>query len=68
MSKFLKLAGLICLLSVSQANLLDDYGFSIFNPEEEKGKAVEEELSGPGGMIYSVPKTIEQYKSLMTGF
>ena len=59
MSNFMKLAAIICCtISLSQANILDDYGFNVFNPAEEKGKEVEEELSGPGGMIYSVPKTI----------
>ena len=48
--------------------MFDDYGITWFNPEEEKGKEIEEEISGPGGMIYSVPKTIQQYKDFLKGF
>ena len=55
MSSFLKIA-LVCCLSLSQASLLEDYGFAFFSPKEET--VVEEEISGPGGMLYSVPKTI----------
>ena len=61
MSKYLKLSILIILSSMSivHGNIFEDYGITWFTPEVDRKNAVEDELSGPGGMIYSVPKTVK---------
>ena len=53
---------LLALITLTHAFIWDEYITPII------GEQVETEISGPGGMIYSVPNTIIQARDFSAGF